>query len=383
MVKDLLLYDRLEVPYDATNEQIKKNFYRLSKTWHPDKHLNEEDKINATNKFKELNEAKEILLDTEKRKLYDKIGLNILNNGLYEPNFNNFDNLFSTSFFNMNNNKTQNYDDINETLNVTLEQLYNEENINLSYKQKIVCPKCNGEGHSENVNPICNICTGKGTNIKIIKIGIIMQQIISQCHQCKGIGKIIQDIDKCIQCNGNCYIYKDKSIQIPLKSGLNNESKINLSNKGNQFKNIRTNLIICINELPHEIFKRHNDDLFITINLNLYQALFGFKIKIKHLDNRELIITTNDITEFNSIKKISNEGMKTLNSDSKGDLYIKFIISLPNISDDIHNIKNILKVICNEQDNDLSSNCTLTSINGKLEYINYLHSIFDNRNYII
>ena len=340
MVRDKTLYDRLEINENSSAEEIKKSFFKLSKKWHPDKHQDENDKITATQKFKEINEAKEILLDAEKRGLYDQIGMDIFENGnSNQDDFNPFEQMFSQNFpFGMGNmgnrnrqQQQQEHEDIIEKLDVTLEQLYNEESIDFNYTYKSYCVKCNGEGYKDNHNPKCKTCDGKGIKVQVIRLGGMIQQSVVNCNVCNGTGKIIKDENKCEQCSGNCYLNKEKTIQIQLKSGLTTENKINFAGKGNNYKNNKSNLIILINELPHNIFKRNKDDLFIHIELKLYQALVGYNKIIKHLDGRLINLSYNSKTEFNSIKFIQDEGMKSLNN-TKGNLYIKFSIKLPDLT---------------------------------------------------
>lgn len=402
MVKDTILYDRLEIKSNATPEEIKKNYFRLSKIWHPDKHQDENDKIKATQKIQEINEAKEILLDEQKRGLYNQIGMSIFENGNnnqhddFNPFGSHFENMFGQHFpfGNMGNmggnrNKEEN-EDLIEKINVTLEQLYNEIPVNFTYKYKSYCIKCNGEGYKNGYNPSCKSCDGKGMKVHLIKMGPMIQQQIVQCNVCNGSGKIVNDNNKCDQCNGNCYNYKEKTIQIPLKSGLTTENKINFSGKGHHYKNNKTNLIILINELPHDIFKRNNDDLFINIELKLYQALFGFNKVITHLDGRLLHINHTGKTEYNTIKYIQEEGMKSLNNNTKGNIYIKFTIKLPDINNMGLENKAILKTLLEstEQDECNSENniCNMEKLNKtklfncKQEQISYFNNFFNKIN---
>ena len=337
MVKDTTLYERLEIPPQSSESEIKKAFMKLSKVWHPDKNSNSEE---STKKFQEIYEAKEILLDQTKRELYDRHGMDAFNNDngndMQNP-FSGFEQFFGggSSFgggFNFGHQRQRKEnEDIEETLNVELNQLYNEETIDFTYKYKHYCQPCNGEGTKNGLPSKCEACAGKGMRIQIIRMGPMIQQVMSNCNECNGSGKNNSNRDnKCTLCNGVCFNYKDKTIQIPLKSGLVHGNIITMHNKGHIFKNHKSSLKITINELKHNVFIHINNDLFVNININLNQALFGFHKIIKHLDNRELYITSTKITNFNTIRKIQNEGMKNINQKNKGDLYIKFNIILPN-----------------------------------------------------
>jgi DnaJ family protein A protein 2 len=357
MVKDTTLYDRLEVSPDATEQQIKKAYNRLSKIWHPDKHP-DSTKEDATQRFKDINEAKNLLMDNEKRQVYDEVGMDIFKQQ-GPPNMGeDFGNIFGGmggmpfpfggmggmpfQFGGMGQQATQ-AQNIVEHVDVTLEQLYNEESVNVTYKQHNTCGKCDGEGSKDGKKTECNGCKGKGMRVHVVNIGPgMMQQHVGPCNMCKGMGKIVEDNNKCDTCQGKCYTVKDKTVPIPLRSGLTDGNKINVQGKGHQLKNGKTDLFVVIREVPHKTFIRSNDDLYIDVDLKLYQALFGYDKIITHLDGRKLHISMSGKTDVNTIKKINGEGMKTLNG-SKGDLYIRFTMTLPNFNNLPQETKNTIK----------------------------------------
>jgi DnaJ family protein A protein 2 len=341
MVKDTKLYDILEIKPDATDAQIKKAYNKLSKIWHPDKHIDPDEKKEATNMFQEINQAKETLLNKESRKLYDDIGMDIFNaenqaaqnNG---PNpFADFGNIFGAGFpFNMGGmpqSMQKQPENIVEPLNVTLEQIYNEETVNFTYKQKNNCNKCNGEGTKTGKISKCEGCKGQGVKIQMIRMGPMVQQSMVECHQCNGKGKIVKDEDKCDTCIGKGFITKEKTIPVKLISKLNHGFKLTLEGKGHQLKECKTDLFLVINETPNVTFKRYDNDLFVDLDIKLYQALFGFDKILTHMDGRNLHLSCSGPTDFKMIRKINNEGMK-LSNNTNGDLYIRFNIILPNFS---------------------------------------------------
>ena len=331
MVVDKTLYDRLEIEPNASQEDIKKKSRKLLIKWHPDKNPNNMEE--ATKKFQEIQEALEILGDPEKRSMYDNIGMNYVK-GDNSPDMSNtfgagfpFGEMFSQS-------QRQQKENLIVKLNVTLEQIYKQETVELTYTHKVYCVKCNGEGSKDNTKSKCNDCDGKGRVIKVMRMGPMIQQIVINCETCKGKGNVILENNKCEVCNGNGIVNKEKTIPIPLKNSFGSGIKLQLDSKGHHFKNQKTDLVVVINEEPHNIFKRRGNDLFVEVTLKLYQALFGFDKILVHLDGKKLHLHCTGKTDFNSIKKISQEGMVDLRTGVKGDLIIKFNIELPTITNE-------------------------------------------------
>ena len=346
-MNNVLLYTRLGVYPSSNKEEIKKAYNKLSKIYHPDKNLNN---INySQKKFTELVEAKDILLDSDKRKDYDLNGLNGLDDITYS--FTKFDPLNDIINFDIPNNKKLNFINKNiiKILHVTLEDLYNEKIVNIKYKQKIYCNSCDSTGVCNNkILNKCSICDNKQFYIKIIKLGNTLHKNMERCNICINSNNNNNNNNNniCNTCSGKCFTIYNTSIDITLKSGLSNDNKIILNNKGNKYKYKNSNLIVIIKELKHSIYTRINNDLFIDMELKLYQALFGFEKNIIRLDKQKIYIKCSTKTSFNDIKKINNEGMQSLYSNSRGDLYIKFNIVLPNLNilseDKIFNLNKIL-----------------------------------------
>jgi len=347
MVVDKTLYDRLEVQPNASQEEIKKKGRKTLIKSHPDKNPNDVEV--ATKKFQEIQEALQILENPEKRNLYDQIGMDILKgDSSSHMNQNNpfgGNNPFGAGFpfgdmfggFNVNvqgNGQEERKENVIEKLNVTLEQIYNQEHVEFKYNHNVYCIKCNGEGSNDGTKSACKDCDGKGKIIQMIQMGPMVQYIAQPCGTCRGKGKIILEHNKCDVCHGKCYVCKDKTITIPLQNGYGNGIKLQLEGKGHHYKNQKTDLIVVINEIPHVMFKRNGNDLYTEVTLKLYQSLFGFDKVLKHLDNRKLHLHCTGKTNFGSIRKIQGEGMTDLRNGIKGDIVIKFNIELPNITNE-------------------------------------------------
>jgi DnaJ-class molecular chaperone len=334
MVRDNTLYNRLGVSSDATDTEIKKAFIGLSQKWHPDKHP-EEKKEDATEKFKEIQEAKEILLDKNRRQVYDKVGMDIFKNQAQnDTSFNPFGNgfPFANGFpfpngFPFSNGFPENPfqqetrpSDIFANMKVTIKQIYNQENVSFTYEYFKECVSCNGKGGSVNT---CNGCDGKGKKVDIIRIGMMIQQMISDCPSCNGKGETI--VNNCEKCKGSTREIFKNTIGIPLSSTLKSGDQVKMFNQGNHVKNQVSDLLVQINIEKDPIFTLHNNDLLVNVKLTLIEALFGFKKTIPHINN-SLTIMSDQKTQYNDLRCISNKG---INQD--GNLYLLFTFDLPDI----------------------------------------------------
>ena len=363
MVRDTKLYDELGVSPNASESELKKAYRKLSIKWHPDKNPNNKDE--ATKKFQEISEAYSILSDPEKRSTYDQVGMDFVKNQSGGPGMDPSD-IFSQFFggnspfgggspfgFNFGGRggrpqKTQ--EDINVKINVTLEQIYNEEFIDINYPQKVYCKDSDGTGTKSKKTPVCPDCNGQGKKVQVVRMGPMIQQMVQDCQKCRGTGRFVPENDKCPNCSGKGFNVKTKSIRIPLRNGLEKGNKIQLEKKGHQLKDGKTDLIIIIDELPHSNFKRDGSNLITEVTLELYQSLFGFDKIIKHLDGSNLHISSSSKIEDGDIKRIVNKGMMNLRTKVPGDLFIVFKVKYPKIDnysiEEINTMKTLLSKNC-------------------------------------
>jgi DnaJ-class molecular chaperone len=348
MVKDATLYDRLGVSSDASENQIKKAYIQLSKQWHPDKHPDEM-KEEAGKKFKEITEAKDILSDGEKRRQYDQIGMDILKQGGGEGNpFNPFGDGFpgfpggfpgfppGFPFGNMNVNVNRRVlRPIETEVTVTLEQVYKEEPIEVSFLFQKDCSTCNGEGGQTDH---CGSCNGKGKQMRIQQMGPMITQSIIDCGQCEGKGRVIRE--KCKKCTKGI-VERTKKIVIPLSKDLVPGNKINVKNQGHIQGDSVSDVVISVNILPHSLFIQRNHDLVVNVELTLLEALFGFSKTIKNLDNSDIVLESTVKTDYNHVQCMNNKGM-----NQHGNLYIVYTISIPTLEkgDYYEILKDILPV---------------------------------------
>jgi DnaJ-class molecular chaperone len=348
MVKDTKLYDILEVQPNATDKEINKAYLKLSKIWHPDK--NPDNLEEATKKFQEISEAKVILSDPEKREMYDKCGTTE-DQGMGGPGFDPSD-LFGSMFSSMGGMnipgmpgmggmggfRKQQEDCVVEHI-VSLDDLYNNRKVNIKYKHKVYCAKCNGTGSKNGKNTDCSGCGGKGQKIRIIRQGPMVQQMVGACDECRGTGEKVSNDNQCSDCLGNKVLLKETVFEFHLNKNMMNNQKILVNDKGHNFKDKKTNLIIIIKEQPHAIFKRHGHDLHINIKLRLFQAVYGFTKMVTHLDGRNILVKYDKmIKNMKTLIKVKNEGIS-----KEGHLFIHITTCMPKIEKLDENENTILK----------------------------------------
>ena len=340
MVKDSKLYDVLGVSTDADENTIKKAYKTLSKKWHPDRNL--DNKEEATTKFQEISDAYTVLSDSEKKQIYDM-------HGTLEPQQPDFDpsEMFGSGMFgsmfggpSMFGNRQSNDDYVVEQ-NVTLEDLFMMKKINIKYKPKISCVKCNGNGTKDGSSTECNGCKGQGQKVRIIRQGNMIQQMVGICEECSGTGGKVSKNNICDTCHGSKYTIKDAVYEFQLTKKMGDTSKNNqkivIENMGHQIKNKKSNLIIIIKEQPHEVFKRSGKDLHIDIKLRLYQALYGFSKVITHLDGRNILLKYDRaLSNMKTDMKVNGEGMG-------GHLFVHITTIIPKLDRLEDNENNLLK----------------------------------------
>jgi DnaJ homolog subfamily A member 2 len=353
MVKDTILYDELNVNPQSNENEIKKAYRKLSMKWHPDKNL--DNKEEAKERFQKISEAYSILSNKEKRELYDQVGVDILKNGadgppvdpskIFEQFFGGFNGFGGFPFGNMGgpqHPQRQQEDHCVVEHFVTLEEIYNEKTTVINFKQKNYCKDCDGTGSKTKKKVFCKECNGNGKKVEVRQMGPMIQQFMTNCNSCNGVGEYIDPSNRCNSCNGREFIIKNKSINIPLKKELAEGSQIRLSGKGHNLKNGKSTLIIVIKEREHHTFKRVDNDLHIKLEVPLFEDLYGFKKVIKHLDGRKLLVKNNKMLNGEGILLVRNEGMYGQNG-RKGNMFIHLKTIYPNLSKLEENENDVLR----------------------------------------
>jgi DnaJ-class molecular chaperone len=370
MVKDTVLYDRLEIDSSASTADIKKAYYKLSKQWHPDKNPSED----AKKKFQEIAEAYEILSDDEKRKNYDNNGMDYIKNGgqpqvnpndIFESFFGGMGGMGGFPFGEMHQNGRREKDEnITDRLEVSLEDLYNNANIKYRYNRKIYCKGCEGTGSEDKVKIKCDDCKGRGQKVQVVRMGPMIQQMVTTCNKCSGKGEIVDPNKRCKECDGKSYLVKEKSINITLQNGIKDGVQMQLSGKGHELKDKKSDLILIVSIKPHNLFKINDEyNLVLEMEIDLVESFIGFSREILFLDGKKynIVFDSGNSIGDEDIKMIKNMGLKMLNGDS-GDLIIKFKVRNINLNKFSNEEKNKIMEIFKYKPNKLESNSNLKMV---------------------
>jgi len=350
-VKETTFYDRLEVPTDCDTSTLKKAYYKKAQQYHPDKNPGDKQ---AEEKFKEVGEAYEVLSDKSKRETYDKFGKEGLEGGGFHGT-NPFD-IFSqfggggfADFFGGGGQRgPKKGQDIEHAIPVTLVDLYKGKKKKMKINRKIICETCHGSGSNKgDVDTKCKKCNGTGRETKVVRQGNTIYQTQGQCSSCDGKKFVISDSDKCTNCQGYKVVKESKILTVEIEPGMQVGQQISFYGESDQFPDTITGDVIFVLRPAQEtsIFTRSGNDLHCKKEVTLIEALSGIKFILKHLDDRELLITTDEIVQPGEKRKVIKQGMPVLNKPEKfGDLYVEFTVVLPTqlTKEQVTNLQKIL-----------------------------------------
>jgi DnaJ family protein A protein 2 len=218
-------------------------------------------------------------------------------------------------------------------LSVTLEDLYKGKSTRLAIPRNVICDKCKGKGGKEGAVRTCPTCNGQGTRFVVRQMGMMIQQIQQPCSDCDARGEIINQKDKCKSCDGKKVVRERKVTEVYIKPGMRDGQAITLYGQGDEGPNMQPgDVIIVIDEAPHPLFKRKNNDLIYEAQIDLITALAGGYIAIKHVSGRTLKVNIlpGEVIKPDDSRVISGEGMPDPTApDHKGNLYVHFTINFP------------------------------------------------------
>lgn len=334
-------YSILGVDKNASEDEIKSAYRRLAKKYHPDLNKTEE----AANKFKEINEAYEVLGDPNKRANYDQFGSaegNPFGAGGSSGGFGDFfggnggfSDIFSDIFSafgggaRTGGRTLQKGEDIEISMNLTFEEACFgvEKNITIGKIEK--CSQCNGTGAKNGREfTTCTNCQGTGRvrYQQNTMFGTTIRE--SVCPKCEGTGKIVKE--KCDVCSGKGYKRAQKTVKVKIPAGIDNGQTLRMRGEGNAplRDGINGDLNIHISVASHNILTRRENDLFLDLYLPFTTMLLGGKVDVPTL-NGNYSLNIPELTPSGTVMRLKGKGVKLLNKDKYGDLLVTLKAECP------------------------------------------------------
>jgi len=332
-------YEILGVSRDADQKEIKKAYRKLAKKYHPD--MNKDDP-QASEKFKEISEAYDILSDPNKRKRYDQYG----HSGINEEDFNFddfarggfgglddiFDMFFSGGMGGMGMNRRQGPQkgsDLQYRLEISFKEAAFGAKKEITIPRTEACSNCNGTGAKPGTEVrTCPNCNGQG-RIRISQktpFGQFMQT--KTCDRCNGTGEVVST--PCPECNGTGTIRRHRNLTVNIPAGVDNGTRLRMANEGEAGDRgaASGDLYIIVQVKSHNIFERKGDDIYCEVPINFVQATLGDEIKVPTLDGK-VKFSIPEGTQPGSTFRLKNKGITHLNGYGRGDEYIKVKVVIP------------------------------------------------------
>ncbi|NLU07047.1 molecular chaperone DnaJ [uncultured Clostridium sp.] len=344
-------YEILGLSKGASDDEIKRAFRKLALKYHPDRNQGNKE---AEEKFKEINEAYQVLSDPQKKAQYDQFGTADFSGGGsgFEGGFGGFD--FSNmgdfgdifdSFFGggfgdgfssssrrkRRKNAPEKGADLEYTLNLTFNEAVfgTEKEISVIKNEK--CPSCSGTGLKKGAHPrTCDKCGGTG-KIKIQRntpLGSFVS--MRTCDKCGGTGTIIRDKDVCPECKGRGTVRKRRNIKVKIPAGVDDGNVIPIRGQGEQGKNGGStgDLYINIRVSAHPKFKRDGFDIYIDTHVSFGKAALGTSIKVSTIDG-DVKYELPGGTQSGTVFRLRGKGIPKINGRGRGDQYVKVIVDVP------------------------------------------------------
>ncbi len=348
MAKDY--YETLGVSKSATDQDIKKAYRKLAQEFHPDKHKGDKE---VEQKFKEINQAYEVLSDKQKRQNYDQFGsadfqgfgggqgfggAQGFNQGFDFSNFGGggggFADIFETFFGGQTRSSRKRKgplpgNDIEFEMKIDFKEAAFGTEKELVITKPVACKHCHASGAEPGSKSVtCKTCNGTG-EIRQVKQTILGQMATSRpCPECEGEGRVHEK--KCTICNGATRIRQDEKIKVKIPAGVDNESTIRLSEKGEAgiYGGPNGDLYVHIRVAPSKNFVRNGYDVHSEVHIHLLQAILGDEIQVETIHEKvKLKIPAG--TQSGKIFRLKEYGIEKLRGSGKGDHYVKIIVDIP------------------------------------------------------
>ena len=325
-------YEVLGVGRSASADEIKKAYRQLARTYHPD--VNKEPE--AEGRFKEINEAYEVLSDQQKRATYDRYGHAGMQNmggfegfGGFRDPFEIFEEIFGASF-GMGSQRTRRGPrrgaDLRYDLEIKFEEAVFGGDKEIEVPRQQVCPRCHGAGAEPGTSPIrCPDCNGTGEVRR--QMGIFVN--IVTCPRCQGEGEIVTT--PCTQCRGRKRVVETRHLSVRVPAGVDDGTQIRLAGEGEEGVSGGPpgNLYVVLHVKAHRYFRRSGHDLHLELAVNVAQAALGDEVEVPTVDGQTEKLSIPPGTQTGDPLRVRGKGVPYLRRDGRGDEIVTIQVLTP------------------------------------------------------
>lgn len=339
-------YELLGVQKGASDDEIKKAYRKMAMKYHPDR--NQGDKT-AEEKFKQINEAYEVLKDPQKKAAYDQFGHSAFENGMggrgaggqgfggFDFNFGGggaqgfggFSDIFSDIFSDFMGGgsprgpQARKGQDLRYDVSITLEEAFTGITTEISFRRNGKCKKCNGQGGEK--REVCPKCHGQGF-INARQGFFVSQQV---CPECGGLGYIITN--PCRECNGTGVGAEVKKLEIKIPAGVDNGTRLRVRGEGEAglTGNEAGDLYVYVTIKPNKIFERDGKNLYVNVPISFGLAALGGTIEVPTIDGTKAEVRVPKGIQAGEKLRLRGKGMTGINSSVRGDMYLNITVETP------------------------------------------------------
>ena len=334
-------YEVLGVEKGASDDELKRAYRKLAKQYHPDMNPGNAE---AELKFKEVNEAYEVLSDPEKREKYDRYG-----HAAFDPSMGggsgfggfggfgggfDFGDIFSSIFGGGSSSRGRSNaidgDDISVRVTISFEEAVFGCKKEISFARIEGCSECGATGAAKGTKPeTCQTCKGSGSVRVQQNMGFGFMESQRACSNCKGTGKIVKT--PCKNCNGKGFVRINKKMEVTIPAGIDSEQRIVLRGQGSAGRNGGANgdLFVLVRVLPHNVFEREGDNLYCDVPISFAEAALGAEIDIPIIGGGTEKFTIPEGTQSDTSFTLRGKGVPNVNTKRKGDLIITVNVETP------------------------------------------------------
>ena len=325
-------YEILGLARTASKDDIRLAYRRLARQYHPD--VNKD--AGAGDRFKEINEAYQVLNDDEKRSIYDRYGHAGMERagfgGMDGFGFGGFGDIFEDLFgFGARSARQgpRRGADLRYDLEITFEEAVFGCAKEIEIGRHETCPNCQGSGAEAGTSPVrCSECGGTG-QVRRAQQSIFGSFVnVSTCPRCGGTGEVIHT--PCSTCHGTQRVEKRTKLSIDIPAGVDDGTRVRLSGEGESGTHggPAGNLYVVLHAKPHRYFRRQDNDILLNININIVQAALGDEITVPTLDGDEKLRIPSG-TQTGAVFRLKSKGVPRLSRGGRGDQIVIINVAVP------------------------------------------------------